>query len=367
MAMLMRGCSAVSAIRRASASAEVSSSRSDAGAPSTVSSVRSTRLGDLEEADAPVEEGRDGDLVGGVEGAGIGPAAHSRLAGQGQERERVRVGRVKLEGQTGREVEGRHRRGGALGIGERVGDGHAHVRVAEVRERRAVPEADDRVHDRGRMDDDLDLLVRHAEEEMRLDQLESFVGERRGVDGDLRAHVPGRVRERLRRGHAGQLLAALSPEGAARRGQHQGFDCCGRSVFQALEQGGVLAVDRQQPASSPLPRVQRQRACCDEALLVREREIGAALERPQRRGQAREADDGVEDDVRLGALEQLDEVAADLRQRREAVDRLRAGGGGDELEFWMCVDDLERLPADRTGGAQEGNALHPPSVRTSRR
>ena len=84
-------------------------------------------------------------------------------------------------------------------------------------------------------------------------------------------------------------------------------------------------------------------------------------------GQAREADDGVEDDVRLGPLEQLDEVAADLRQRREPVDRLRAGGGGDELEFGMCVDDLERLPADRSGGAQEGNALHLLSVGSLRR
>ena len=58
-----------------------------------------------------------------------------------------------------------------------------------------------------------------------------------------------------------------------------------------------------------------------------------ALERPEGRRQAREADDCVEDDVRLGALEQLGQVAADLRQRREPVDGLRAGRGGDELEL----------------------------------
>ena len=86
--------------------------------------------------------------------------------------------------------------------------------------------------------------------------------------------------------------------------------------------------------------------------------VDAALERPERRGQAGEADDRVQDDVRLGALEQLGQVAADLRQRREPVDRLRARGGGDELELGVRVDDLERLAADRAGGAEEGDAFH---------
>ena len=40
------------------------------------------------------------------------------------------------------------------------------------------------------MDDDLDPVVGNAEEEMRLDQLETLVGERGRVDGDLRPHVP---------------------------------------------------------------------------------------------------------------------------------------------------------------------------------
>ena len=64
----------------------------------------------------------------------------------------------------------------------------------------------------------------------------------------------------------------------------------------------------------------------DEALLVRERERDAVLERPERRVDAGEADDRVEDDVRLAALEQLGRVAADLDVldavlRRELVER----------------------------------------------
>ena len=75
---------------------------------------------------------------------------------------------------------------------------------------------------------------------------------------------------------------------------------------------GVLAVDGQQQPSTPLPRGHREIAGCDEALLVRERERDAALERPQRRADAGEADDGVQDEVGLGRLEELDDVAADL-------------------------------------------------------
>jgi hypothetical protein len=51
-----------------------------------------------------------------------------------------------------------------------------------VRERGAVTEAHERMHGRGRVDDDLDPVVVEAEEEMGLDQLEALVRERRGVD-----------------------------------------------------------------------------------------------------------------------------------------------------------------------------------------
>ena len=83
--------------------------------------------------------------------------------------------------------------------------------------------------------------------------------------------------------------------------------------LEALERGGVLAVDREEQAAAPLVRREREVAGRDEALLVGERERDAALERPERRAEAGEADDRVEDDVRLGALEQLGQVAADLR------------------------------------------------------
>ena len=87
------------------------------------------------------------------------------------------------------------------------------------------------------------------------------------------------------------------------------------------------------------------------------------LERPERRAHACEADDGVEDDVGLAALEQLDRVAADLDVldavlRRELVERRRARLERAELELGMRGDDLDRLTADRARRAEECDASH---------
>jgi hypothetical protein len=120
----------------------------------------------------------------------------------------------------------------------------------------------------------------------------------------------------------------------------------------------VLRIHRKDPAAAARERRNGQIARGDEALLVREREIDAALQRPHRRGQARETDDGVEDDVGLGALEELGEVSADLRERSDAVERLRSRGCSDQLEVRVRVDDLARLRPDRARRAEQGHALH---------
>ena len=74
----------------------------------------------------------------------------------------------------------------------------------------------------------------------------------------------------------------------------------------------MLAVHREQEPSAPLPRFDRKVAGRDEALLVRERERDAALERPQGRAYSGEADDGVQHDVGLRGVEKLRQIPADL-------------------------------------------------------
>ena len=78
---------------------------------------------------------------------------------------------------------------------------------------------------------------------------------------------------------------------------------------------------------------------------------------------AGEADHRVQDDVRRAPLEQRDGIAADLDVldavlRRERVERRRAGLQRAQLELGMRGDDVDRLPADRSGRAEQGDASH---------
>jgi hypothetical protein len=160
--------------------------------------------------------------------------------------------------------------------------------------------------------------------EMRLDQLEPLVRERRGVDRDLRAHVPRGMRQRVVGSDVQELVARAASERAAGCREHERVDGVDVALFQTLERRRVLAVDGKQSAAAAHLRGEREVARGDEALLVRKREVDAALERPQRRRKPGEPDDRVQHEVRLRPVEQLREVAADLRVRRKAVDRPRS-------------------------------------------
>ena len=97
---------------------------------------------DAEEAQAAVEERVHGDLVGGVEHARRGAAGDRGLARQAQARERLGSTGSKVSAPTSARSSGRDRDVDAVGVVQRVGDRHAHVGVAEVRERRAVAQLD---------------------------------------------------------------------------------------------------------------------------------------------------------------------------------------------------------------------------------
>ena len=159
-----------------------------------------------------------------------------------------------------------------------------------------------------------------------------------------------------------ELGARAAAERPAGGGEDDRLDRLGCAPLEALEDRGVLAVDREQQAAPAALRGDRELAGRDEALLVRERERDAALERPERRPDAGEADDRVEDDVGLARVEELGGVAADLDvldavRGREVVERLRARRERAQLELRAALHDLERLAADRAGRTEESDAL----------
>ena len=183
-------------LARASRSASRSSSRSRAGAPSTRPSTSSTSAAMSRKPMRPSRNAATATSFAALKAHGNVPPRSPASRASASSRNVSRSGSKNSSGPAV-EVERRNRRRGALRVRERVRDRHAHVRVAEMRERGTVAEADEPVDDRRRMDDDFDPVVRQSEEEVRLDHLEALVRERRRVDRDLRAHAPGRVSERI--------------------------------------------------------------------------------------------------------------------------------------------------------------------------
>ena len=195
------------------------------------------------------------------------------------------------------QVERPHRDVDALGVVQRVGDRHAHVGVAEVRERGAVAQQDVGVHDRLRVHDDVDALVRRAEEVVGLDELEALVHQRRRVDRDLAAHRPRGVLERLLDGDALELRAAAAAERAAAGGEHELVDRPRPLGGDELVQRRVLGVDGDDLRAGGLGQLRHELAADDERLLVGQREVDALAERRHRRAQAGRADQRVEHEV----------------------------------------------------------------------
>ena len=97
-------------------------------------------------------------------------------------------------------------------------------------------------------------VVRHVEEQVRLDHLEALVDQRGRVDRDDRAHVPGGVGQRLLRRDVVELSRARPAERPAARGEHQPPHLVGPTAAQALGERRVLGVDRHDlPGRRPPP------------------------------------------------------------------------------------------------------------------
>jgi hypothetical protein len=179
--------------------------------------------------------------------------------------------------------------------------------------------------------------------------------------------------------------ARVPAEGAARGGDHERRQLLARQLAEALLEGGVFGVDRQDRPTSPPRGGKHELAARHEALLVREGEVEAPLERVEAGLEPGGADHGVEHDRRAGGVDQLDERAraaqdrpAELgrgtlsggrigqrqhlgsrgaRGRDETLD-VRARGQRDDLEVIMRGDDVQCLRPDRAGRAEDGDALH---------
>mgnify|MGYP006280782705 CR=1 FL=1 len=262
------------------------------------------RVDDAEEGQPTVHEGRHAGLVGAVEHRRGRAPRRSGPAGEGDRWEGLPVQGQELPGCRTGPVAGGGGVGHAVGPGHPAGDGDAHVGRTGLGDRRAVDELDHRVHDRLRMDDDVDAVEGDVEEQVRLDHLQALVHQGRGVDGDQRAHRPGRVREGLLEGHPGQAFAVPPAERSAAGREDQPPHLLGPARKQRLRQRRVLGVDRHDLAGAR--EGLDQRAADDERLLVGQGESATGTQSREGRAQARCAGHSVHHDVagprgRLGA------------------------------------------------------------------
>ena len=214
------------------------------------------------------------------------------------------------------------------------------------------------------MNDDLDLLVRKAEQEVRLDQLEPLVRERRGVDRDLRAHLPGRVRERVgaasrlrarsrvrpRNGPPEAVSTIESTVSGARPSRHWKSAECSLSTGRAClhpapgRQARALPPRRGSPCSRG--RASRPARAPRASRAARRSRRRRSARRPARRGRAARSRSPPTWSVLDAAL------GGERSRARSTQTRARRPRAPD------CVDDLERLAPDRAGGAENRNPLH---------
>ena len=97
---------------------------------------------------------------------------------------------------------------------------------------------------------DVDEVHVDMEQVKGFDSLKALVHERCGIDGNLSAHVPGRMSESLLYRNVRKLRAALSKKGAAGAGKPDAVCFLGIFSLIALKDRSVFRIDGKQHARS---------------------------------------------------------------------------------------------------------------------
>ena len=351
--------------------------------------------GNIGEANLPVEEGCDRDLVRRVEDCRCRPSGSERAIGEVDAREALAVRGLEGERAPAHELERGDARVDALRECERLRDRRAHIGMTELREHRPVDVFDERVDHAFRVDHDLDALARHAEQPVRFDHLEALVHHRRRVDADLSPHHPVGMGTGFVSADRMEFRNRALAERPPRRGQEDaanaGFGGIARiGRRKALKDGIVLAVDRKQRRAALGRGRHENRASDHEGLLVRKQNALAGERCRKRRPQACRADDRRDHGVRAGkrrgfglsfvagknargqplprerALQQPRGVGigerGDLRamphaERGELFPLPMSGQRGDGKAIGVACDDVERRVSDRPRRPQHADGV----------
>ena len=145
-------------------------------------------------------------------------------------------------------------------------------------------------------------------------KLEAFVEKRGRVHGDLAAHLPSGVLERLPRGDRSEAFRRPGAKGAAAGGQQEAGNLLGPAPFKALENRVVFAVNRQDADALASRSFHDGFARQHEDFLAGHGQILAGAERGQRRGEPGGADNGDQHHVGVSLLHHLGETLGALKK-----------------------------------------------------
>ena len=232
-----------------------------------------------------------------------------------------------------------------------------------------------------------------------LDDFKSLVHHRRGVDGDLGAHAPVGVLQRLRGRHRGEEVPFLAPERPSGGREDDPPDRFGVPAPQALKHGVVLRIHGQDDGPGFRAGLAEHVSGEHERFLVGEADDLARQRGRQRPGQARRAHLRRKHGVRFGqgrqtgiafaAHQDLGGVARGqqlaqarcrslvqhgqirgtelLRLLGQGLDVARAGKAQHHAFTPPRTDGRQCVAADGTGGAQKDKLAHAAPPRLGRR
>ena len=277
-----------------------------------------------------------------------------------------------------------------------MGNGHPHVRVAQLRQYRAIHVFDHRMDDALRMDQHIEPFGWHVEQHLRLDQLQPLVHQRGRIDGNLAAHRPPGVPAGLIRCGGGDLPGRPGAEWPTGRGEDQPAHGllrihAGTAVGQALEDGVVLAIDRQQRHAGCPAGAGKQRPGHDDRFLVGQQQCLCRPGRSQCGRQTGCPHDGGHDQIHPGRASHLGQLVGPhgqpglharaaqacleprrrrrmgnghdfgpvaLGQRQQLVDVATGRERVHAIAFRMAGHDIEGAVTDGAGCPQNGNGFH---------
>ena len=293
----------------------------------------------LQEAAALLTESEVHHLIGGIDDTGSVATPPYRFVCHLQAAELLWVGL--LEGQVLEvpPVDAREAALQSIGVGEGQLNGHAHVRHTHLSLDGTVLELDSAVQDALRMHHDLYPLGCDVEQPACLDDLEAFVHHRRAVDGYLCPHVPVGMLQGLCRCDVAQLVEREGAERAT-AGREDEFLDGTHFAHQALEDGAVLAIDRQQRHLVLQAKLRDEFASHNEGLFVGEGDGFASLDGTDGGTQSAEAHKGSQHDIHRLHLHHL---AQGVGSRIDLYRLVLQGFLYVVVLVLVCYDDALRL------------------------